>query len=123
MANYFISYDSTVNTKNNDKVFLDMYSDDLMKLHKLQGQEERINAHSVKQYDILLYQLALSYSIRLFFIILSAVKDNTISEVEAIYKDKYKFNEIQINLAHKGIDLDKIYDQIVINYTPVAYEQ
>lgn len=122
MATYFINYNNTVDVYKNNKDFMQVYGDIILDLHKRQDEEEKVIGYSYIQYDVLDYYVALAYCINLFFLVLERVKDETIKESEKRLKKLHKFDIIQTNMAHKGVDLDDIYERIAITYTPIEYE-
>lgn len=121
MSATFVDYNSTVSRGDNKLLYLDKNIDTIFDLHKKQIEEEETKMYSYKQYDVLLRYMAFEYCLNLFFLVLSELEEETIEDSEAKLKELYLFKEAQINLAHKGIDLDEIYEDIKINYTPVTY--
>ncbi len=122
MASYFINFDTIVNRTKNDTSFILLHIDRIIEIHKEQRDEEMGSFQSYKQYDALLHHVAYTYCLHLFFITLEKLEEESIEESEERHKKEYRFDEIQTNLAHKDIDLDRIYEQIKINYIPVEYE-
>lgn len=117
-----ISYNNTVDHKSNIKAFIALYGNKIFELHKQQDIEERINSYSKIQYEVSVYKMAYNYCLNLFFLSLETLKGETKDEATERVKEEYNFHSIQSNMAHKGIDLDAIYDIIVIHHTPVSYE-
>ena len=122
MPNYFINYKNTLDVNGNNIIFMEGHGDNIFNLHKQQDEDEKVNGHSYKQYDVLLHYMALEYCLNLLFLVLEKTEIQTILESEKELKDKYKFDYIQTQLAHKSIDLDRIYNDVFINYTPIEYE-
>lgn len=121
MADIFIDFGVTVNKDVNDSIFMDNNGDAIISYLKKQQQEERILSYSYSQYSALVYNSAYNYCLFLFFMSLNTLVDESIIESTNRCKKEYKFNKVQTNLAHIGIDLHAIYDSIVLNYTPVEY--
>lgn len=122
MPNYFINYKNTLDVNGNNIIFMENHGDNIFNLHKQQDEDEKVKGYSYKQYDVLLHYITLEYCLNLFFLVLEQTEIETIKESEQELKAKYQFDYIQTQLAHKNIDLDKIYNDISINYTPIEYE-
>lgn len=116
----FINYNNTLDTTFNIDVFMEHNMSNVIKLHEDQFQEEAINHYSTKQYHVLFYHAALEYSINLWFLILEQTEDESIEDSEKEIKLKYSYDKVQYNLAHMGIDLNTIFDNIKISYTPIS---
>jgi len=123
MSNILIDFNITVNKLVNDNIFMESNGDVIISTLKRQVREESIHSYSYSQYQVLIHSVAYNYCLFLFFLVLNALKDETILESERRCKDLYHFDDIQTNLAHIGINLDSIYNSIVLNYIPVEYEQ
>ncbi len=121
MVDIFIDFALTVNKDENDSIFMSNNGDTIVSHLKTQEKEEKLYSYSYKQYNSLMYHTAYRYCLFLFFLSLSTLSNETLSESTKRVKLKYSFNTIQTNLAHLSIDLDTIYDVIVSNYTPVEY--
>ncbi len=123
MSDIFINFGVTVNKLENDSVFISNNGDAIISCFKQQENEEKIKSYSYKQYKSLIYQTAYNYCLFLFTLSLTALTNETMADSEKRCKRLYRFDDIQTNLAHIGIDLDSIYEAIVLNYIPVEYEQ
>lgn len=121
MANHYISYYNTIGKDSNDSVFIDNYKYILLELHKKQSFEESNNTYSYVQYDILKYHLAYEYCLNLFFLTLEKLSNETILESEARRKTEYNFKLVQEIMAHRGIDIHSIFDNIKIIYAPIDF--
>lgn len=123
MDSYFINYATTIDKDENDSIFMDFYGDTIISLFKKQAREEEVNSYSYSQYRVLLYNVAYQYCLFLFFLSLDTLENETLDEAQRRCKLIYNYYAVQTNLAHVNIDIDSIYDSIVINYEPVEYEQ
>jgi hypothetical protein len=112
----FINYNNTYNRRDNLGTYISLFGDTIFNLHKEQDIEERVNGYSRKQYEALVYRMVYDYCINLRFVVLETISNETIEESEARQKELYRFNEIQTNMAHRGIDIDALYNSIIIPY-------
>lgn len=117
----FINYNNTVESTKNNNILFSLYGDNIFKLVEKHSDVEKVISRSVYQYDINHYTTALDYCVNLYFLSLETLEDETYKQAEIRVKEKYKFRDIQTIMAHKGIDLDKIYTAIRINHTPLNY--
>lgn len=116
----FLNYNNTLNTRRNIDLFMDEYQDDILKLHEDQFLEEQVKGSSTKQYNVLHYYASLEYCVNLMFLILEKTEEETISDSEKEIKELYNYTTIQYNMAHMGIDLDTIFNNVKISYTPIT---
>lgn len=117
----FINYNNTVDKISNYKIFLSLYEDKMFELHSIQNDEEYTVGLSNKQFEIVGYNMAYEYCLNLYFLSLETLADETYIEAEIRIKEKYNFRNIQTQMAHIGINLDKIYDAIKINHEPLTH--
>jgi hypothetical protein len=118
----FVGYNEVVSTPNNLSSFVDKNEEFLFNRVKQQCSENAVFAYSYAHYDSLLKVIAFHYCLNLFFLILERLENETIEESEIKLKEQYKFKEVQTNLAHNDINLDEIYNDILINFTPEEYD-
>jgi len=118
----FLGYNNTVDIRSNIDLFMKDNMENILNLHKNQFAEETINHYSEKQYNVSLYYMALEYATNLWFFILENTESETIEASEKEYKVLYSYSDISHNLAHYGVDLDRIYNDVKITHTEIPEE-
>jgi hypothetical protein len=114
-----INYYTTLDKAKNKSLFIQMYGDKLFELYKKQHEQELVNGYSHVQYQAMVYKLAFIYCLNLLFLSLERLSNESYEESEKRQKELYDFSIIQSNMAHKGIDLDLIYNNLLITHIPI----
>lgn len=115
-----LNYRSTLNIRRNIDLFMEDNMENILNLHKNQFAEEEINHYSKKQYNVLLYYAVLEYCTNLWFLILENTEEESIDDSEEEYKGLYSFRDISHNMAHNGIDVEAIFENVKISHTEIT---
>lgn len=121
MANYYIDYYATISKDKNDSLFMDNYKEIILSIHKEQEFEEETKTYSYKQYEALKYHIAYEYCLNLFFLTLERLANETIEQSELRRKQEYSYKLVQEIMAHRGIDIHRIFENIKIIYAPIDF--